>query len=457
MSRRKLIANILIRLLLIIINTLLIFWSYQFIENEYLFVFTSLSLFIIVQIILFVRFFLRLHSDIDLFFDAISNNDSLLFKPHNNSLIISNYNSYFDKINSLIKNKNIEISKQKAFLESLLNNAQVGFISFLDNGEIETFNQYAKQLLNINNIRNINELNEINDDLPSLLKTITPTKNQTVRIIESLDKNNGITETKVLSIKKSIFTIDNKTIHLVSFSNIKNELENNEIESWQKLIRILSHEIMNSISPIVSLNNAMGKYLQKINHSVLDVNSEKYFNKTLKGIKTIEQTCSFLLNFVQQYRNLTLVPKPIFSSFKISVLFDDIKTLFYHELQNNNIELKTKTESNNDSVYADINLLKQVLVNLIKNSITALQNTQEPSIKLIHFKNHKQQNVIQIMDNGIGIDESVIDKIFIPFFTTQNNGTGVGLSLAKQILRLHSGDIRVESIPNKGTIFSLVL
>lgn len=458
MEKNKIIINVLIRILLIIINTSFIVLASQIIENEYVFVVTNLSLILLLQLYLFTRYFIRLNSDIKLFFDAISNNDSsLLFDSKNNSLLISNYNYFLKKINEMVKEKNLEISKQKLFLEAIFNNAQVGFISFDNNGDIDAFNKSAEILLKTQKATNISQLEGTHISLPMQLKNLKPDSSIAIRISKSSDDHPDIIESKVLSFQKSVFTIDKKQISLVSFNDIKNELENNEMESWQKLIRVFTHEIMNSISPVSSLTKAIHRYLHKLDQIDNNHESKQYILKSLKGINTIEQTSNSLLNFVAQYRNLTLLPKPTFSEISIKNLFDDIVTLFSHELSEKQIQIETFIDNPDTNISIDLNMIKQVFNNLIKNSIAALQDIEDAKIQLKHFKNNKDQRIIQIIDNGKGIDKSIIDKIFVPFFTTKEKGTGIGLSLSKQILRLHSGDITVKSNPNESTVFSLIL
>ncbi len=454
MNNKNILLNILVRILLVIINCFLIAFAYRIVKNEYVFVVVNLSVLLTIQIILFIRFFIRLSSDIKLFFEAISNNDSsLLFESQNKQILISNYNEFLQKISNTIQEKNLEIVKQKTLLEGVFENAKVGIITYLNDGKIDSFNTYAEVLLNIKKTTYISELNKAHSALPTLLKELEPTKNQTLRVNFPSKEHPDIIESKVLSFTKSIFGIDNRIINLISFNDIRNELENKEMESWQKLIRVLTHEIMNSISPITSLTKAVLGYINEIEK---DSHTEKNIKKTQTSIKTIESTSNSLLHFVEQYRNLTLLPKPTFTEFKISYLFDDIGTLFKQELLEKDIDFQVMEISQNTSVNADYDLLKQVMINLIKNAVFALKGSQKARIGLNFSKNSKNQNIIQVIDNGKGIDESLIDKIFIPFFTTKETGTGIGLSLSKQIMRLHSGDIVVKSNPNNSTVFSLI-
>ncbi len=454
MKNKNIIMNILARILLITINCFLIAFAYRIIKNEYVFVIINLSVLLTAQIILFIRYFIRLSSDIKLFFEAISSNDSsLLFESRNKQILISNYNEFLQKINNIIQEKNLEIIKQKTLLEGVFENAKVGIITYLNDGKIDSFNTYAEVLLNSKKTDNISKLNKIHIALPTVIKELEPSKNQTLRINFPSKEHPDIIESNVLSFTKSLFSIDDTVINLISFNDIRNELENKEMESWQKLIRVLTHEIMNSISPITSLTKAIQGYLNEIEKSS---NIEKNIEKTQTGIKTIESTSNSLLHFVEQYRSLTLLPKPTFTEFKVSCLFDDISTLFKQELLEANIDFQVKEVDQNTSINADFDMLKQVLINLIKNAVFALKETQEPQIGLNYSKNSKNRNIIQITDNGKGVDESIIDKVFIPFFTTKETGTGIGLSLSKQIMRLHSGDIVVKSTPNYSTVFSLI-
>ncbi len=262
-----------------------------------------------------------------------------------------------------------------------------------------------------------------------------------------------------LSLKLSIFKSEKETLSLLSIQNIRVELEQNELDSWQKLIRVLTHEISNSISPITSLANTTKKYfVRKDTGSIMKIDEldDALLHKTVDSLDTIETTGRGLIDFVGKYRSLTALPQPKYEEFQIRALFDKLQTLLIEEADSNAIVLEFKSSPNTLELTADFSLLEMVLINLVKNAFQAFGISKESKVQVSAYKNIENRVVITVKDNGAGIPSDIIDDIFIPFYTTKNSGSGIGLSLSRQIMRLHSGNITVSSIPNETTVFSLV-
>jgi signal transduction histidine kinase len=262
-----------------------------------------------------------------------------------------------------------------------------------------------------------------------------------------------------LSLKISIFKSEKETLNLLSIQNIRIELEQNELDSWQKLIRVLTHEISNSVSPITSLANTTKKYfVSKDTGSVIKIDEldDALLHKAVDSMDTIETTGRGLIDFVGKYKSLTALPQPEFEKFQIHDLFDKLQTLLLDEAGSNNIDLSFKSSPNTLELTADCSLVEKVLINLIKNAYQALGKSKDGLVQVSAFKSIENRVIITVKDNGGGIPANIIDDIFIPFYTTKNSGSGIGLSLSLQIMRLHSGTIAVSSIPNRETVFSLV-
>jgi signal transduction histidine kinase len=235
-------------------------------------------------------------------------------------------------------------------------------------------------------------------------------------------------------------------------------LEEKEIESWQKLIRVLTHEIMNSITPISSLAST-------VNDMLIEKVDEKTVLRTLEGddvesvehaLATIQNRSKGLLNFVDIYRNLTRIPKPNFRYFQIREAFDRAEQLLTPKIERLNINCQCKVFPTDLKLTADPDLIDQVLINLILNAIDAVKNKENPEIKLSAYTHESNRTYIEISDNGSGIKQDIIEKIFMPFFTSKEEGSGIGLSLSRQIMHLHKGVINVKSKPDEGTIFTLI-
>ncbi len=257
-----------------------------------------------------------------------------------------------------------------------------------------------------------------------------------------------------LAISGTEFKILNKSIILVTIKNIQSVLEDQETESWQKLIRVLTHEIMNSITPISSITATLDLMLKDAQNKDVPPDKES-IEEVQMAIKTINKRSNGLLHFVDTYRNLTKIPKPNFRIAKVKEVLDDIKLLFQEEIKANNVDYVVSIEPESIEFHADTKLIEQVLINLIKNAIHALENSEIPMIHVKTYYNKRGRVTIQVIDNGQGILKEVLDKIFIPFFTTKPKGSGIGLSLSKQIMRLHGGSITAHSEVEKGTTFTL--
>ena len=231
--------------------------------------------------------------------------------------------------------------------------------------------------------------------------------------------------------------------------NIETELEEKEMEAWQRLIRVLTHEIMNSITPISSLAGTVTTILS--NNNKFD---EEVVEDIKEAISTIKKRSEGLIHFVDNYRTLTKVPKPDFKIFQVKELFRNIEKLMLQQFSEKGIKFLRKVDPETLEVTADSEQIEQVIINLMINSIYALEGNENPCITLLANLDEKGKVLIKVIDNGPGIPEEAVEKIFIPFFSTKKSGSGVGLSLSRQIMRSHGGNIRVNSKPGE-TVFTL--
>ena len=223
-----------------------------------------------------------------------------------------------------------------------------------------------------------------------------------------------------------------------------------------RLIRVLMHEIMNSITPITSLSESIFSIFNKNGHPVLPQQvTQKTITTTLQGLNVIKEQGKGLMSFVDSYRKLTRVPEPEKRSFKVADLINRIQIL-YNSLENNErVELSVSLKDPDFELYADQNLISQVLINLLKNAIEANEKNPQGQIMITVSADTDQHPEICVSDNGPGISEENLDEIFVPFFTTRQKGSGIGLSISKQIMRLHGGNLTVRSVPGKETVFCM--
>jgi nitrogen fixation/metabolism regulation signal transduction histidine kinase len=328
---------------------------------------------------------------------------------------------------------------QNKYFETVVDHIGVGLISFAQDGNIELFNNTAKQLFGINIAKHVDKLDHCKKGFGEELLKMKPSEPKIFNILV-----NG--EQKQLLAKLNIFKTNNSNLSLVSFQNIKSELEQKEIESWQKLIRVLTHEIMNSISPITSLTNSLIRiYKQKeeTETNVLENINPAIIEKTVKGLEIIEERGNGLMHFVDNYRSLTLLPKPEFQKLVVLDLFIKMEQLFEPAFTTKNIKTAIKCDDK-IQINADSKLMEQMFINLIQNAVDSLENVDNSTIHLTAYC-VDDRVVLEVSDNGKGIPTENIENIFVPFFTTKEKGSGIGLSLSRQIMILHQGTISVKT------------
>ncbi len=453
MYSKSLFSAVLFRIILIIISSFAFISVIPYLHNEYYLSLIGIGIVIIYQVYNLVHYVNRTNRKLAHFFNSVRNEDSVLtYSLDHEGKIFDSLNSSLNDLNNSIGEMRRQNARQSIFLNNLVEQVGVGLISYTRDGNVEIFNNAAKRLLQISQLSNIGD---IGINYPELIKCIVdlqPDNHQVIKVV---------TEQSVLflSLKLSIFKSEKETLNLLSIQNIRAELEQNELDSWQKLIRVLTHEISNSISPITSLANTTKKYfVRKDTGSIMKIDEmdDALLHKTVDSLDTIETTGKGLIDFVGKYRSLTALPQPKFEIFPIRDMFDKLQTLLKEEADPNTIALEFNCAPNTLELTADFSLLEKVLINLIKNAFQALEKSKDGKVQVSAFKNVENRVIIEVKDNGSGIPVNIIDDIFIPFYTTKNNGSGIGLSLSRQIMRLHSGTITVSSIPNKETVFSLV-
>jgi len=356
-------------------------------------------------------------------------------------------NYAFHEINQVLKTLRNEKASNLIYLQTIVEHVRVALVCFDDQMRVELVNHAAKELFDKNLITSIRSLKHLSAEL---LDTITNIKNGERELVK-LSLGGKLMN---LSILATEFKLQDEAFKLVSFQDIKSELEANEIESWQKLIRVLTHEIKNSVIPISTLSDVI---LQMIKDESGQPDLSKLDNEGIEdlvgGLETIESRSKGLANFVKTYDQLTKVPKPDIQVVKVEELIGRLVNLFKADIDQNLIQLALKVEQNL-TIEIDPDLIDQVLINLFKNAIEALQGLKNPTISL-HAHHDEEGTTIMVSDNGPGIPDEIVENIFVPFYTTKTSGSGIGLSLSRQIMRLHKGSLEVRSTKDRGTSFLL--
>ena len=324
-----------------------------------------------------------------------------------------------------------QTEREHRFYDTLLNRIDSAILIIGKAGEIEWINKAALNEFGKPQPRRLADFAAISPELPMILGKIVPGETRIIKI-----QREGYT--RRLAVSAVLFSSGGKELKLISFKNIQSVLEESESDAWKKLIRVLTHEMMNSISPIISLAETF---------SDRDSTTEDDYALISRAMKIIHRRSKGLVEFVGNYQKLTRIPAPVLDTFSAMEMMNDINDL----LRADGIRYSHEIQPEGMTLYADRTQMEQVLINLIKNAWEACSQNQSPDIKVFIHKNEYQKPVIIVSDNGCGILPDVMDRIFVPFFTTKTGGSGIGLSICRQILIAHGGNIMVESEPDKGT------
>ena len=401
-----------------------------------------LAMVFIAQIAEIISYLNRTNRKIAFFFDAVRNDDSTLHFPVNTgNKSLDDLNESLNKLNELIKTIKFDLQEQEQYFKTILEQVSIGVITFNEHGNIFLSNSAAKHLLHREQLTHINQLMQVDNNLFSALKGLGPGDHKLV----SFNSSSGTVQ---LSMKSTLFKTAGENLFLVAVQDIKSELETKELESWIKLIRVLTHEIMNSVAPITSLSETILGYY-KNNDGKMP--SEKVIGNTIKGLEVINERGAGLISFVENYRKFTRIPPPEKKMVKVEQLFDNTITLVNMEAGNEKMSITREVDPPDLEVLADKKQISQVLINLIKNAMEALEVNQNGKITLTGKINSNGRPQITVADNGPGIPRELIDKIFIPFFTTRESGSGIGLSISRQIMLLHGSSLKIVSKPGEMT------
>ncbi len=356
--------------------------------------------------------------------------------------------SSFNEILDKYRGARIDQAAQYQYLQTVIDHINIALVCFNNAGEVFLFNQAAAILFRKSHVENLEPLKTIHPTLLQLMVNLRAGQREVIKI-------NREGELLQLSVHVTEFRIRQEKYKLVSLQNISQELEEKELDSWQKLIRVLTHEIMNSVTPVSSLSAAINEMLrdEKGRRRELGSISSEDLDDMYESLETIEERSKGLLGFVADYKNLTRLPKPVFEDIDVENLLNHMHRLFLKDMQSEHILYRVQVPANKMTICADSMMIQQVLINLIKNAMEAVRDKEEKSIALTAESRNKKV-IIRVRDNGRGIAAEDIEKVFIPFYTTKKKGSGIGLSLSKQIMKLHKGSIHFQT-DDSGTVFTI--
>jgi len=350
----------------------------------------------------------------------------------------------------------LEKEMQAHYLETVVQHVGIGLMVFQADGTVDLANRAAKRLLGVARLVHLRALLPISPELVQVLLELAPGHRALVRVLDNA-------EPVQLAVAITEFKQRDRLYRLASLQDIHGELEEKETEAWQNLTRVLTHEIMNSMTPIASLAATASDLFTQLRPDagaagaagLAAVADPEQLGDIQEALQTIHKRSRGLMQFVQAYRSLTHVPVPRFQLFPVREVFSRMQQLMQERLATEGVLLDVRVDPESLELTADVELLEQVLLNLLINAVDAVRGRPNPHIGLDAWLGDRGRVTIQVQDNGCGITAEAQSKIFIPFFTTKKNGSGIGLSLSRRIMRLHRGSISVQSQPGEGASFRL--
>ena len=446
MNYRSYIYKLFLRILILAALILVLVYVISEKQTTYIVLTSFVLLYIISNTYSYVK---RRFVAMDDFFEAVKYRDfSRWFPEDRGPKDIRFLYKGFNEINRTIKEINSKNEAQYVYLQKILEMVDIGIVAYnIETGDVLWSNDSFRDIIDFPSFKNIGFVEKRK---PDLYNTIFETYNREPNSVSIALQNEQI---KVL-LSDTVFQVDDEAFKLVVLQNIDDTLNKNESEAWKKLLSVMTHEIMNSIAPISSLADTLQRNIQlqidnpdDSNFDLQDLNS---------GIKTIKNRSNGLLKFAKTYRSLSKVTHLNLQKVRVSELFQNIQLLMEPSIKSKDIAIEFNTSSNRLELDIDVYLIEQVLINLILNAMDACKDVDNPQIKVMASQNPNRDIIIKVYDNGSGISKTIMENIFIPFFTSKSTGSGIGLSLCKQIMMLHKGKILVNSKENEGTVFSLV-
>ena len=383
------------------------------------------------------------------FLDAIRFDDlSATFKTDSNDPAVQRLHRELNEAITKLKTSRSEKDSEYQFFKNIVQHVGIGLLTFKKDGAIQMMNTAAKKLLRVNHAKHIDDLRPVSEVLVEAFLKLKTGGRELARLVLA-------DEAVQISIYAIELTLRGEVIKLISMNNIQSELDEKEMEAWQNLVRVLTHEIMNSVTPISSLAGVVeGELHSKMEQEAATFTKEEMEDMHL-SIQTISKRSAGLIHFVREFKSLSQRPQPNLAPVKVKRLLEEMAVLQKKELVDNGIKISTSIEPEDLTISADKSMIEQVIINLVKNAMQSFSEQKDKCISLKAYLDEKTKPVISVSDNGDGIDPEALERIFVPFYSTKKTGSGIGLSLSKQIMRQHEGRISVKSKLGEGTEFIL--
>jgi len=404
----------------------------------------------IIEILVFINNLNGINRRIARFFNAVHNQDTSIQMPKNpGSRVISDIYAGMEKTIKVFQTIKMESQFKEKLFMAMIEHSTTGFISVDEHGDFEIMNETARKMLGVEYTSNLDRIKVVAPELYETIINQLPGHSRSCRI-------NRPNLSTIVQVASSKLIYKNKKLTLISLLDIQKEIDARELESWQKLIRIMNHEIMNSIAPITSASKSMTNILIKNN---IPIKKEEITVQTIKDaincLEVIDTMSNGLIYFVENYRKLNKIPEPQIKEIDIQKWVNSLKQILPECIDCQNTLLEIDTLDKIKTFDGDERLLNQVIINIVKNAAQSPLNGESKKIKVSIGATIKDKIEIKIWNNGRAIDKENLDRIFIPFFTTKESGAGIGLYVSRQIVNLHNGSLTVVSNENSGTVFNI--
>ncbi len=452
MAYNSFFTNILARITLLLLTIFGLAWL--FINQERFFTLIFLGLLVILQILLLFSYLNRTNQNLARFLLLLTQEDTsvLLWKDKVERTFQGLHHS-FEKVNQEISRIRMEKEKGTILLQRTMDHMSTGILAADAGGMIEIVNSEALKIFRLPRLNNLTELDQID---PIFAQALVGLKYDSGNILH-LKNEEG--EELPLLVRVSLLKLEEKTLRIYSIQNIKTELEANEINSWQKMTRVLSHEISNSLTPISTLGAGIHR---KLSQGLRDKKGGLVLNPDaaddlIKSAELIEQRGNNLVEFMEQYKSFSRLPEPVLQKVEVESFFESLNLFFKEDMTNYGIDFKVDLADTTLCIHADSKLFEQAFINLIRNATEALKDQESGVIELKAGMDVDRKVALSISDNGPGIPVEIQSQIFIPFFTTKRGGSGIGLSLVRKVVSMSGGSITFQSEPGGGTTFHISL
>lgn len=435
MNSRIFFWNVMARVGLITGTSFLFIFLAKSVAVEWLFTLLAGIFLVSLQVVLLTRYVLGISRVMEQFIESVGKEDTPEIRFKRGGKLFRKLEERSNEIKEGMNARRLEKEKDDQILINAINSADFGLLCFNSGGEVLFANEAAKRFVS-------------NDKLWDVLTQMTPGSPRVLRLIPEDLEDGRAGADRLVSIRLTEQKIFEETYRLFSLQDIQEELHKNESDSWQKIIRVLTHEIMNAVAPMLSLTKSLQSRLQN------EKGDEK--GKIANGLRIIETTGKGLVDFTEEYRRLSLLPSPKKEKIGLSSAINGIILLFEKEVSDRDIQLITKLVEPGIEIFADPQQFEMIMNNLLRNAMESFEENRQNRQIVILTQVKKNRVEVMVEDNGCGIPEKNIDQIFVPFFSTKEQGSGIGLSLIRQIMNKHEGSIRLESKPGSGTRVSLM-